>query len=250
MTTDGWSFADTAAKLVREISEGQRAPIHGAASLLADAIVAGGVVQAFGTGHSRIVTLELAGRAGGLVPVSMLAVKDLVMFGGAKPHEIIDPTSERDPALAQRILDLADIRSEDAFIIVSNSGINGSVIEMARTIKERGHPLIAITSVAHSGATDSRNGGAKLADFADVVIDNLAPVGDASTDLGDGVRIGSVSSLTGVLIAQLLVEQICRDLRERGVAVPVYRSANVPGGDEHNAELLHRFTGRVRPIEP
>lgn len=238
------------ASLERVVTE-QAEAIDAAARLIVDAYRRGGILQTFGTGHSRIVTLELSGRAGGLAAVGMLAVKDLVMFGGTEPAQILDPTFEREPGFARRIYDLAEPRPEDAFVIVSNSGINAAVVEMALLVKEREHPLIALTSVAHTSSVEVRHtAGRRLIDMADVVLDNCAPRGDAALELAPGLTVGAVSSLTGVLIAQLLTESVCRHLLAAKLPVPALVSANVPEGDQHNRQLIDQLANRVRPIEP
>ncbi len=229
----------------------QLANIERAAQLIASSIRHGGILQTYGTGHSRITTLELAARAGGLAAVGMLAVKDLVMFGGEDPALILDPTYERQSGLAARIYALADPLPDDVFCIVSNSGINAAIVEMAEIATRRGHGVIAITSSAHTGDVDSRDAsGRRLADLADVVIDNAAPRGDAAVPLPGGQRVGAVSSLTGVFIAQLLTESVSRILEANNDVVPVYVSANTPEGDRHNASLYTMYGKRVRPIEP
>ncbi|TWD79291.1 putative phosphosugar-binding protein [Kribbella amoyensis] len=235
---------------IEQVLSTQLDPIETAARMIVDAYGQDGILQVFGTGHSRAVCLELSGRAGGLASVSMLAVKDLVMFGGTDPAQILDPTYEREPGLARRIYDLARPSPRDAFLIVSNSGINASVVEMAELARDRGHPLIAITSLRHTSSVDVRAGGRRLSELADVIIDNGAPAGDATIDLRPGVRIGAISSLTGVLIAQLLTESVCRLLAASGAPVPVLVSANLPVGDSHNEPVVARFAERVRPIEP
>ncbi|MGC4790662.1 sugar isomerase domain-containing protein [Micromonospora sp. DT178] len=245
------AYANIARTALEQVLSTQLDAIEAAAGLVADAIAAGGVLQAFGTGHSRIVTLELAGRAGGLAAVSMLAVKDLVMFGGAEPGPILDPTYEREPGLAERIYQLAAPSAHDAFLIVSNSGINAAVTEMAVLARERSHPIVAVTSLAHTRSDGARaTQGPHLADLADVVIDNRAPAGDAALEITPGVRIGAVSSFTGVLIAQLLTELVCRRLLGRDIDPPVHVSANLARGDAHNRVLYERYRDRVRPIEP
>lgn len=229
----------------------QSSAITAAAALIADAIRHDGIIQTFGTGHSRSFAIEIAGRAGGLVPANALAVKDLVMYGDTRPEEILDPTCERDPGLAQRILDLADIRPRDVFVIASNSGGNGSVVEMARLARANGHPVIAVTSLEHSRAIQPRHpSGQRLFELADVVIDNGGAVGDAALDLPTGARIAPTSSLVGVLVAQLLVTEVCGQLLRGGDEVPVLISANVPGGDEHNDALFARYGSRLRHVEP
>ena len=48
--------------------------LDAAITLMTDAIAAGGVIQAFGTGHSEAFAMEIAGRAGGLIPSPIAAI--------------------------------------------------------------------------------------------------------------------------------------------------------------------------------
>jgi uncharacterized phosphosugar-binding protein len=248
---DQRACADVMRAAIDKVIETQADNISAAAELIAAALQNDGVIQMFGTGHSRSFAQEIVGRAGGLIPANALAVKDLVMYGGADPDEILDPLLERDPALAERILALADIRPQDIFIVGSNSGGNGTVVEFARLVKQRGHQLIAVTSLDHSRQITSRHpSGQRLFELADVVIDNSGVFGDAALLLPTGGRIGATSSLTSILIAQLLVAEVCGLLLRADVDVPVFISANVPGGDAHNEKVLAHYTGRVRLGEP
>lgn len=225
--------------------------ITSAARLAADALAAGGVLQAFGTGHSRAFAMELTGRAGGLIPTNQLSVKDLVMFGDAAPAEVLDPMCERDPGLAPRILAHHRVRPEDLFLIASNSGINGTVVEMARLARANGNKIVAVTSLSHSGAMASRHpSGERLHDLADVVIDNCGVPGDAAYPLPGGGTIVATSTMTNVLVAQLITAETCAELMAKGIDPPVYRSNNIEGGDAHNAALLASYRGRVRAMEP
>jgi uncharacterized phosphosugar-binding protein len=58
--------------------------------------------------------------------------------------------------------------------------------------------------------------------------------------------VGAVSSITGALLAQQVVAEVCARLLAAGERPPVYLSANIAGGDEHNAELEARYAGRIR----
>ncbi|WP_053174976.1 sugar isomerase domain-containing protein [Nonomuraea sp. SBT364] len=245
MTINPQAFADHIAELVRTIPDDPA--IEKAAGLFTRALTRGGVIQAFGSGHSEAVAMEIAGRAGGLVPTNRLALRDIVLYGDA-PREALDRYDlERDPAVARAILDAAPVHDDDLFVIISNSGVNGVVVELATLVKQRGHDLIAITSLAHSDAVTSRHpSGRKLADLADVVLDNRAPYGDAVLPLPDGGATGAVSTITSALIAQLVVARTVRDLLDAGQVPPVYLSANVPEGDAHNLKLEALYAGRIR----
>lgn len=245
-TLSAEGYLDVVTATIARVAAAQRGAVGQAADLVTEAIRAGGVVQAFGTGHSEALAMEIAGRAGGLVPTNRIALRDLVLRGG-EPVDILDPTLERDPAVAHRLYDLTPVHPADVFVIASNSGINGAVVEFAALVKERGHGLVAIVSAAHSARSTSRHpSGRKLADHADVLLDNGAPYGDATLPLPTGGAVGAVSSITAALLAQQIVVEVVARLLAAGERPPVYLSANIPQGDAHNADLEARYAGRLR----
>jgi len=218
-----------------------------AATLLADSVRNNGVIQAFGTGHSQATALEIAGRAGGLVPSNRIALTDLVQFGGADPAVLADPMLERRGDVVSRLYELASPRPQDVFVIASSSGVNSSVVEMAHIVTSAGHKLVAITSLQHSSQVPARHeSGKRLSDLADVTLDNGAPFGDTLLPLPDGTSVGGVSSLTAGLLVQMLVADTVRLLMESGYEPPVYVSNNVPGGLERNMKLEALYEGRIR----
>ncbi|MFI7444090.1 sugar isomerase domain-containing protein [Nonomuraea indica] len=240
------TYATEALKLAHHVAETQAEPVRRAAALLVASLRAGGVVNAFGSGHSEAIAMEIAGRAGGLVPSNRLSPRDLVLYGGHPPG-VLTPELERDPAVAHQIYALAPVEPQDVFVLASSSGVNGAVVELATLVKDRGHPLIAITSVRHSTRMTSRHpSGRKLLDLADVVLDNGAPYGDAILDLPGGGSYGAVSTITSALLAQMVVAETVSGLVALGETPPVYLSANVTGGDEHNRALESRYAGRIR----
>jgi uncharacterized phosphosugar-binding protein len=241
------AYLDALAPILAGVGEQAGGPVGEAADLMVASLRAGGVVQAFGSGHSEALAMEFAGRAGGLVPTNRIALRDLVTLGGEPPEVLADPHLERDPQVARRLYDLAAVSPADVFVVGSNSGVNGSVVELAQLVRQRGHRLVAITSFAQTAALNSRHpSGTKLIDHADVALDNGAPYGDALLPLPGGGTVCAVSSITGALLAQLVVAEVVRRLVEAGQAPPVYLSANVPGGDDHNRILEARYAGRIR----
>lgn len=244
-------YLNLSRRVIDRIEQTQMEHIHAAIDILTRSMLEGGVLQAFATGHSRIVVHEMSGRAGGLLPVNLVRISDLSAYGDLHPRELLDPRLERDPDFARGVLDLTGAQPGDCFLIVSNSGINGSVVEMARLVKERGHQLVVITSLEHSKQVAARSdSGRKLYEYGDVVIDSGAPAGDAALELEDGTLTGAISSLAGVIIVQLLTEGICRKFVAAGQRPPVYRSMNLPDGDSANAAFEATYSQRVRPIEP
>ncbi|MEV6156008.1 SIS domain-containing protein [Nonomuraea sp. NPDC052129] len=240
------TFATKALELAHQVVETQAEPVRRAAALLVASLRAGGVVNAFGSGHSEAIAMEIAGRAGGLVPSNRLTPRDLVLYGG-QPPSVLTPELERDPEIAHRIYELAPVAPQDVFVLISSSGINGAVVELATIVKDRGHPLIALTSLQHSSQMTSRHpSGRKLLDLADVVLDNGAPYGDAILELPGGGGYGAISTVTSALLAQMVVTEAVAELVALGETPPIYLSVNVAGGDEHNKALESRYAGRIR----
>jgi uncharacterized phosphosugar-binding protein len=246
-TVSAEAYLQALAPIIGAVSEQASGAIQPAADLVVASLRANGVIQAFGSGHSEALAMEIAGRAGGLIATNRIALRDLVLLGG-EPREVLSSgILERDPSVSRRLYDLVEPDPADLFVIASNSGVNGSIVELATVVKEHGHPLIAITSRQHTSGVESRHpSGKKLIDFADVVLDNHAPYGDSVLELPGGGKVCAVSSITAALIAQMLVAEVLRRLTEAGETPPVYLSANIPGGDDHNHALEARYAGRIR----
>jgi uncharacterized phosphosugar-binding protein len=128
-------------------------------------------------------------------------------------------------------------------IVVSTSGVNAAPVEAARFGKARGATVIAITSESYSQA--AANGRPRIADLADIVLDNGAPPGDATQDAGaDGLMVGPVSTVIGAALLNAALAETARRLIASGGPAPIYVSANMPGAAERNEDLIRRYRQR------
>ncbi|MFJ9392321.1 sugar isomerase domain-containing protein [Nocardioides sp. NPDC101246] len=249
MTSDVFATFDeqVRTRLSELQSVAQSGGLDKAVEAMVGSIRNGGVLQAFGTGHSQAFAMEIAGRAGGLIPTHAIALRDTVLKGDRPASDLEGGLLERDTNIANELWELHEFHPEDVFLIASNSGVNGSIVGIALRAKEEGHTVIAVTSLEHTNAvTPKHPSGKRLAEIADVVIDNLAPFGDATVPVGDGgVLAGAVSSITAAYIAQLLTLATAARIQEAGETPPLYLSANIPGGDEHNDALKARYGERI-----
>jgi uncharacterized phosphosugar-binding protein len=240
------TFLEAAKERVNRIEETQMGVIQEAAKLLAERINNGGVVHIYGSGHSACFAMELSCRAGGLVPMHRIVNQDLVLKGAYTYEEFTDGKFERREGVADTFWGLYNIQKEDAFIIVSNSGRNGLILDMTLKAKEMGLPVIAVTSMEHTQAVESRHScGKRLFELGDLVIDNCGPTGDALLEVEDlPMKVCSISSITGAYIAQALTAEIYQRLADYGQTPPVLISYNVAGADEHNKKILEAYEGR------
>ncbi|GAB2592610.1 SIS domain-containing protein [Microlunatus antarcticus] len=220
--------------------------LDAAVELMTTTIESGGVIHAFGTGHSEAFAMEIAGRAGGLIPTNKIALRDLVLRGTLGADQLGGSSLERNPDNVTELWELSGIQPGDLLMIASNSGVNGSIVGLALLAKEHGIPLVVVTSLEHTMAVPLKHpSGKRLSDVGDVVIDNLAPYGDATLELSGGVPVGAVSSITAAYIAQLLTIGVSERISADGRRPPLYLSANIPGGDEHNSALEQLYAGRI-----
>ena len=196
------------ADIINQLAVTQLPAIERAAQICSDTIVQDGLVFCWGGGHSRISVEEMFPRIGsypGFYPMVELALTFYTNFIG--PDGL--PQSfflERQEKYAEAILTNYEFGPHDSMICFSSTGINGLVVEMALQAKERGLPVIAVTSLAHSQSTVSRHSsGKKLFEVADVTIDNCTPPGDAVVDIeGLKYRVGPTSTIGAVAIVNAL----------------------------------------------
>ena len=240
-------FWQEASRVIERIRQTQADAIRQVGRVFADCLEHDGVIQAYGTGHSRAFAMELAGRAGGLVPVNRIDLEDLALRARWSLERVRSPDIERDLEAGKAILPCYRIEPQDVFIIASNSGVNVAIVEVAQEVKQRGHLLVAVTALDHSRQMESRHpSGKKLYELADIVIDNCGPFGDALLALpGGGGKACSISSISGALIGQMITAETLGNLIARGMEPPVFLSANVPGGIEHGQRLQQRYVDRI-----
>lgn len=215
------------------------------AGWLGDALARDGWLYVFGTGHSHLVAEEVFYRAGGLAHAVPMLDPRIMLHENA-----IEATyTERESGFAADLIAKYPVEPGDVLVVVSNSGRNAVPIEMALLGREKGMRVAAILNQAQSDAWPSRHpSGKKLADVAEVVISNQGPNGDAWLSLpGMPDKIGSTSSMMGLLIIQLILVQACENALARGVAPEMYISSNTRG-DDHNDRLLQKYKSRIRHL--
>jgi uncharacterized phosphosugar-binding protein len=240
----GLAFFDEAMRLLQELKRTQANVIQRAAELCADRIIRGGLVFLFGNGHSRMMCEEMTPRQGcyaGFVAMVEMALSNhaaIVGSNGLRTALYL----ENYEGYAEQLLRSFHFGPNDALIVISTSGIRPVVVEMAMGAQERGLPVIAIVSKAHSEkAKAAHPSGKKLADCADVVIDNMCPPGDCVVELeGLEWRTGPVSTITGAMIINMIRCAAAESMLQRGVK-PVILPSHQFVGNASAAEQLEVF---------
>ena len=221
--------------------ERQAAAIAQAADWFADTILAGRMVHLFGSGHSRMMVEEMWPRYGsfpGFNPIVELSLSfhNLVVGANGQRQAMF---LENVSGLAERILRNFDLSPQESALVISSSGCNVVPIEMAECFQQRGVRVVAIISKAHSDASTSRRpDGKKLGDFADLVLDTGAPVGDAMVQI-DGLPtpVAPGSTIGGCLLVNSIKAEVAERLTRAGQP-PRVLTAGAVCGAERATELF------------
>lgn len=229
-----------AAAIIERIASSQIEAIDRATEICARSIGAGGLVHAFGTGHSRIPVEELFPRHGsfpGFHPIVELSLTNHTQIVGANGQRQA-MWLEKVEGFGEVILRNFHFGPDDAFLVFSNSGVNAVVIDIAIGAKERGLPVIAVVSFDHSAQTESRHSsGKKLIELADVAIDNCTPAGDAMISIeGLDDPVGPGSTIGFAAIANAIKTQTAELLVGMGTP-PLVLSSSIFIGDRSAARF-------------
>ena len=142
--------------------------------------------------------------------------------------------------------------------MISSSGCNLVPIEMAEQFKCQGVKVVALISAQHSQASNSRRpDGKKLQDFADLVLDTGAPVGDAMVTVENlETPVAPGSTVGGCMVVNAIKAEVAARLTRAGNPPKVLTAGAVVGVekatelfeaayDEHGRRLaeLYRSLG-------
>jgi len=217
----------------------QKINIEKAASWFAQSILAGRVVHVFGTGHSRVMVEEMWPRYGSfpgfnpIVELSLTYHNNVVGANGQRQAMFLENVS----GLSERILRNFSLSEKDCALIISSSGCNIVPIELAELFQQSKVKVVAIITKAHSEKSKSnRKDGKKLSDFADLVLDSGAPVGDSMIYI-DGLEtpVSPGSTVGGILIVNSIKAELARLLTEAGKPPKVLTAGSIVGVEKAKA---------------
>lgn len=223
--------------LIDQVEKEEKDNLNQAAQMIADSIISGGILQAFGAGHSNAGALELTHRAGGFIPTKNIKEP----AGGA--YESIE-------GVGSNFMKKVDVRPGDVVVVISNSGRNPLPIEIAMKSKEKGAKVIVVTALEASSSLSSRHSsGKRLFEVADVVLDNKIPYGDSALDIeGLDTKVCGMSTVTTSVLLQALTYEAAKIMMDRGFTPPIYKSQNIDGGREYNENLEKQYIDRLYRI--
>lgn len=231
--------------ILTRIKDEEKENTQKAVQLLADVIEGGKLIYVFGTGgHSVMGAMEIFWRAGGLVPINAIFPPGVSV---ASSH----PNTERVEGYAKFILKHYGVGKDDVIIITNVNGINPLTIDSAMEAKRKGAKVIAITSRDFANNVPknlpARHPSNKnLHELGDIVIDVHVPYGDAVVKIENfEQKVASSSTFAVCFVLNSLSALVVEELLRRGVTPPVWKSANVEGGDESNKKYVEEYINKI-----
>ena len=218
-----------------EIVSAQEDNIAKAADWFAETILADRMVHVFGSGHSRMMTEEMWPRYGsfpGFNPIVELSLSfhNLVVgCNGQRQAMFLENAS----GLAEQILRNFELTEQDTALVISSSGCNRVPIEMAELFQKNGIKVVALISQLHSDASTTKDTrGLKLSDFADLILDTGAPVGDAMIKIeGLDTPVSPGSTLGGCLVVNSIKAEVAQRLIDAGKPPKVLTAGALIGAE-------------------
>ncbi len=214
------------------------------AALLAKANLEGNNIFAFGCSHAMLPMLELYYRTGGMATINPVRAPGLCLD--------IDPATmtsqmERIPGYGKVIIDALPMKAGDVLLVHSVSGRNAVPIDAALRAKELGAKIVVLTSRAMTDAVTSRHpAGLKLCDTADILLDNGGCVGDAAVEIpGVPEKVAPTSTSVAAALLNAMMAQAVELIVSAGGVAPVFVSANLDGGDEHNKAMMANYGDHI-----
>lgn len=236
---------------IEKVEQEQLDNIRKAAELMADATCQDKLIHIYGGGgHTTLCMGEMFFRAGGLANINPLMETGLSVFNQSLKYLEL----ERIPNYGDAIIRYYRLKKDDVAIIFHNIGVNPATIDAAEEIKRVGAKLIAVSSSEWQTSLPKNHhirhpNGKNLFDYADVCIDDYNPFGDAVVTMeGLDTPIAPISNIVDFYIAHRLEIETVRICLERGFMPPVWKSANLPGGDEYNQKLIEKYLPRVKNL--
>lgn len=201
-------------------------------------------IYLFGCSHAGIIAEEMFYRTGGLALINPIFFPGFML--NTRPITMTSKL-ERVEGIGRTLLDQNHVKAGDFLLIHSVSGRNTVPVEMALEARKMGVFVACITNMEYSGSVTSRHpSGKHLYEACDVVIDNCGVVGDAAIEIPNlAEHIGPTSTAVGTAILNALVVDVIEELVNAGEIPPIFMSANLDGGDEHNKKMMEEYKENI-----
>lgn len=223
---------------LREIVKRNGKSLDRAAEIIASACQASKTIYLFGCTHSGILMEDVFYRSGAPAFWQPLFVPGLSI---AAAPGYLTTALEHSREVGEAVIANSRLAAGDVLLVISTSGKNAAPAAVAEKALERQARLIVLSSSYYREERGNHPRIPSLWALADraVMLDNCVPKGDVSIEAG-GCPMGPLSTIAGSFLMHALSALAVEKLAAAGVAPPVFRSSNAPGGAAFNQKLLTR----------
>lgn len=230
--------------ILDEIQSNQTTSMKEVSELFTDTIKNGNTIFITGCSHSSIFAQEVFYRAGGLMLINPIFLPGMTL----DTLPVTKTTKyERISGIGEAVMTESKVLCGDTLIIASISGRNVVPIEIALWARNNGIKTIALTSLNYSKDVKSRHPcGKNLYEITDFILDVMSPKGDAILEIeGLPEKTAPSSTIAGITMLHAIISETIEDLIRLGITPPVFLSANLNGGDEHNRNMLEKYRDQI-----
>lgn len=242
------SYIKEIQRILDEILETQKPVMEQVANEMANAVFERRNIFVFGCSHAGILAQEMFYRTGGLAVINPILPPGLTLE--VRPVTMTTDM-ERLEGYGKTILKSAGVKKGDILIIHSVSGRNAVPVEMAIEAGKKGVITVALTNVKYSKSVTSRHSsGKRLFEVCDYLLDNCGSIGDTVCQIpGFQQKVAASSTVSGAAILNAILAETVAGIVEKGMVPPVFISANIEGGDAHNARILNEYKDNIKYME-
>lgn len=222
--------------LINKVRTTQRENIIKGGEMIAETVANGGNVYLSSICH--YMEYDSIYRGGGPIFYKHFSWKMDVEHEGRKRDRSDLDTSTW--GMAAYALKMSTMRPGDLLFVSSVSGRSTNVVDLAYEAKKMGIKVIAFTSMEYTKAVDAVHpSGKKLYEMVDLAMDNCAPAAEAMMEVpGIEAKYAAASGIASDLIMWSMTTVAVEKLLEKGITPGILKSANFPGGNDYNHNVV------------
>lgn len=208
------------------------------AEVIKECVEQRGVVQVCGVGHAVEFANELNYRAGGIAPVHALN-PDVLYVKGDLTQEQRDNFYNNSDNI-EKIKKYFVLDSRDIYVLVSHTGCENLLLEIAKQAKQNFQKVILIVNRNNLCFKEE-----SILDYSDLVLDICAESKDYVAEINN-VSLGRYWTSVSNVMAQMITAEVYHLYQKEKKDCPILLSANLKGADVHNNALTDIYGKRVR----
>jgi len=222
--------------LIYKVRTTQKDNILKAGEMIAETVANGGNVYLSAICH--MIEYDLIYRGGGPIFYKHFKYEmNVEKEGRVRDRSEIDTSTW---GMAAYALKLSDMKPGDLLMVSSVSGRTASVVDLAYEAKKMGIKVIAFTSMEYTKSVDPVHpSGKRLYEMVDIAMDNCAPAAEAMIEVpGIEARYAAASGIACDILLWSMTSVAIDKLMEKGITPGILKSANFPGGNDYNKQVI------------